>query len=117
MKGQREVNAEETTRQHDEILELTLQQRAAIGSGDLEGLLTLLARREMLLASMAAQDGVRHQTWRRQIAELDSANEAALLTWREQAMVELASIRRGRTGLGGYRACAPVEDTFIDRIS
>lgn len=111
------MNAEETTRRYDGILELTLQQREAIGSGDLERLLTLLARREILLASLAAQDGARHQTWRRQIAELDSANEAALLIWREQATGELASIRRGRTGLGGYRACAPVEDAFIDRIS
>ncbi|KAB2959412.1 MAG: flagellar protein FlgN [Candidatus Methylomirabilis oxygeniifera] len=116
-RAERYVNAEETTRQHDEILELTLQQREAIGSGDLEGLLALLARRETLLASLAAQDGVRCQTWRRQIAELDSANEAALLAWREQAAVELASIRRGRTGLGGYRACAPAENAFIDRIS
>lgn len=117
VKGQREVNAEETTRRYDEILKLTLQQRGAIEGGDLERLLTLLTRRETLLASLAAQDGARYQSWRRQIAELDSANEAALLTWRERTADELASIRRGRTGLGGYQACVPVENAFIDRIS
>lgn len=112
------MNAEETTRQYDEILELTLQQREAIGSGDLEGLLTLLGRRETLLTSLAAaQPGAGSPAWRRRIAELDRAHETVLTAWCEQTADELASIRRGRAGLGAYRASAPVEDAFIDRIS
>lgn len=105
-------------RLHDEILELTLEQREAVERGDLQRLLALLARRETLLASLAAvQPGVERPLWRRRIAELDRANERALLAWCERTADELALIRRGRTGLGGYRACVPVEDAFIDRIS
>lgn len=102
---------------YDEILALTLEQREAIRGGDLETLLLLLARREVLLASLPAQDGTAHQAWRRQIAELDRANETMLLAWRERAADELASIGRGRTGLGRYRGCPQAEGAFIDRIS
>lgn len=106
-----------TVRPYDEILQLTLEQRDAIENGDLERLLSLLARREILLASLPAQDGTQCQAWRRRIAELDRTNERALLAWRERAVDELASIGRGRTGLGGYRTFAPVGVAFIDRIS
>ena len=108
----------ETTQRYDEILELTLEQREAVERGDLRRLLELLARREMLLASLAAvPPGVEHPMWRRRIAELDSANERALLAWRERVAAELTLLQRGRTGLRGYQACVPVEDAFIDRIS
>ncbi len=108
MKGE-----EKTMRLYDEILELTLEQREAIERGDLQRLFTLLTRRETLLASLPAERGRERQ----QIAELDKANEALLFTWREQVVAELGRLQRGRTGLGGYRACALVEDAFIDRIT
>lgn len=103
--------------QYDEILELTLKQCEAIRDGDLETLLSLLARREILLVSLPAQNGTGCQAWRRQIAELDRANETVLLAWRKQAADELASIGRGRTGLGRYRGYSQAEGAFIDRIS
>jgi len=112
------MNTEAIARRYDEILELTRQQCEAIEEGDLQRLLALLARREPLLASLAViQDGAEDQERRRQIAELDSAHEAALLAWRERVEGELASLQRGRTGLGGYLAHAPVHDFALDRIS
>lgn len=112
------MDTEETKRLHDEVLRLTLEQREAIRGGDLERLLVLLARRERMLASLPAEpDGAREQTHRQAIAELDRASEASLLAWREQVIAELDRLQRGRTGLGGYRAHAPVETAFIDRIS
>lgn len=112
------MDTEETKGLHDEILRLTLEQREAIRGGDLERLLLLLARRERMLASLPARsDGAWEQTRRHAIAELDRASEASLLTWREQVVAELDRLQRGQTGLGGYRAHAPVETAFIDRIS
>lgn len=112
------MDAEETVRRYDEILQLTREQREAIEGGDLERLLTLLARREMLLASLPAeQDTDRQRGRREQIAELDSANEASLCRWREQVVAELRALQRGQIGLGGYRARTLVENSFIDRIS
>ena len=103
---------------YDEILRLTLQQREAIECGDLERLLSLLARRERMLASLpAGTDGVWEQTRRQAIAELDMASEASLLTWREQVIVELGLLQRGQTGLGGYRVGESADAAFIDQAS
>lgn len=103
---------------YDEILRLTLQQREAIKGGDLERLLSLLARRERMLASLPAEtDGAWEQTRRQAIAELDRASEASLLTWREQVIVELGVLQRGKSGLGGYRAGESADAAFIDQAS
>lgn len=112
------VDAEETVRLYDEILRLTLEQREAIGSGDMERLLSLLARRGTLMASLPAEQvGEWQQTRRQQIAELDRASGAFLHAWREQVVAELGLLQRGQTGLRGYRAHPPVDTAFIDGTS
>jgi len=112
------MNAEETVRWYDEILELTRMQRQAIEDGDLQRLLSLLAHRGTLLASLPAElGGDRWQSLRRQIAELDSANEASLRCLSEQVTAQLGALQRGRMGLDGYQAGAQIDRTSIDRIS
>ena len=107
---------EETARLYDEILRISLEQREAIMGGELERLLSLLARRGALMASLPTKpDGAWEQARRRQIAELDRESEAFLRAWHEQALAELGLLHRGQTGLGGYRAHATVETSFIDR--
>lgn len=110
------MDAEETARLYDEIMRLTLEQRDAIGGGDLERLLALLARRGALMASLPTEpDTAWEQARQRQIAELDGAHEAYLLAWRERVVGELDQLQRGQAGLGGYRTHTPVETGFIDR--
>jgi len=95
-----------------------MQQREAIRGGDLEWLLTLLARRGSLIESLPVdQDGDREQTRRQAIAELDRASEASLLAWRELVVAELGVLQRGKSGLGGYRAGEPADAAFIDLAS
>lgn len=104
--------------QYDEILRVTLQQREAIRGGDLERLLTLLARRGPLIESLPAdQNGDLEQTRRQAIAELDRANEALLLAWREGVVAELGLLQRGKSGLGGYRVGESADAAFIDLAS
>lgn len=103
---------------YDEILRLTLQQCEAIRDGDLERLLTLLARRGTLVESLPVdQDGDREQTRRQAIAELDRTSEVSLHAWREQVIAELGMLQRGKSGLGGYRAGGSADAAFIDRAS
>ena len=112
------MDVEETARLYDEILRLTLEQREAIGSGDMERLLSLLVRRGTLMASLPAEQGGEwQQTRRRAISELDKAHEVSLHTWREQVVAELGLLQRGQTGLRGYRAHPPVDTAFIDGTS
>lgn len=112
------MDAEETAPLYDEILRLTLQQCEAIKGGDLERLLSLLARRERMLASLPTEtDGAWEQTRRQAIAELDRTSEVSLHAWREQVIAELGLLRRGQTGLGGYRAGGSADAAFIDRAS
>lgn len=106
------MDSAETARRHDEILGLALEQHEAIRDGDLERLLSLLARRAALPAPPSSEQG---REWRRRMAELDSANEAALLAWRERVDAELDQLRCGQAGLEGYQAHVPVETGFIDR--
>jgi hypothetical protein len=112
------MDAEETARLHDEILQLTLEVRDAIGDGHLDRLRSLLARRETLIASLPAKRGesaVGHKL--RQIAELDEASETLLRAWRERVVAELDLLRRGRIGLNGYRTRTRVSSSFLDNVS
>jgi hypothetical protein len=104
--------------QYDEILRLTVQQREAIEAGDLERVLTLLARRGPLLEALRAdRDGDQGQTRRLAIAELDRDSEASLLAWRELVVAELELLQRGKSGLGGYRTGELADAAFIDQTS
>lgn len=101
---------------YNEILRLSLEQREAIRSGDLDRLLSLLGQRGEMMASLPIEPGgAWEQAQRQQISALDSAQDASLLAWRERVVAELDELRRRQTGLGGYRADVTVETTFIDR--
>lgn len=103
---------------YDEILRLTLEAREAISDGDLGKLLSLLACRGALIESLPAeQEGGWEQARRQQIAELDRANEALLLAWREGVVAELGLLQRGKSGLGGYRVGESADAAFIDLAS
>lgn len=110
------VDAGETVALYDEILRLSIEQSEAIKSGDLDRLLSLLAQRGVVIASLPAEpNGAWEQARRQQIVELDGTHEEFLLAWREQVVAEIEGLRRGQTGLEGYRAYAPVDTIIIDR--
>jgi hypothetical protein len=101
---------------YEEILRLTQEQAEAIRNSDLERLLSLLVQRGEMMASLPMEpDGVWERAQRQRIAELDISYEASLLARREQVLTELDELRRGRTGLGGYRTDVTVETACIDR--
>jgi hypothetical protein len=103
---------EGTTRLHDEIYRLTLEQGDAVGDADLDRLLLLLSRRGALIARLP-----RAEERPRQIAEMDRVTEARLLCWQERVVAELGMLQRGEIALNGYRADMEVRSSFLDETS